>query len=120
MAVKSVNFEAVSSFQKEAMDALVEAATASGKGFEKFQAELMAYAKTSGEAFNAATKAIFGAKSLDAAIEAQSAYARSAFEAHMSELAKLGGIVSESLKAAMEPLAAQTKALAGKMVPPAA
>ncbi len=107
-------FESASSFQKEALDAFMEAATASGKGFEKLQAELMAYAKSSGEAFNEAAKAIFGAKSLEAAFEAQSAYAKSAFETHVSEMTKLSGIFTESLKTAFEPLTAQTKAFTEK------
>lgn len=111
---KSESFENVSSFQKEAMDAFMEMATTSGKGFEKLQAEVMAYMKSSGEAFTEATKSIFGAKSLEAAIEAQQAYAKSAFETHMSEMTKLTEMFSESMKTALEPVAAQAKAFAEK------
>ena len=112
MAKKPESFETVSSFQKEAMDAFMEMATTSGKGFEKLQAEIVAYAKSSGEAFTEATKAIFGAKSIEAALEAQQAYAKSAFETHMTEMSKLSQLFSESMKAALEPVTAQAKAFA--------
>lgn len=113
MTKKAESFDKMTAFQKEAMDAFMESATASGKGFEKLQAEIMAYAKASGDAFTEATKAIFGAKSFEAAMEAQSAYAKSAFESHVAEMTKLSGLVSESMKAAIEPLSAQAKAFAG-------
>ncbi len=114
MAKKPESFEKVSSFQKEAMDAFMEMATTSGKGFEKLQAEILAYAKSSGEAFTEAAKAVFGAKSLEAAFEAQQSYAKSAFEAHVSEMTKLTQLFSESLTAAFEPVATQAKAFAEK------
>lgn len=98
--------------QKAAMDALMESAAASGKGFEKFQAEIMAYTKSSAEAFTAAAQAIFGAGSLEAAMEAQKAYAKTAFETHISEMNKLTQIISDSMKSAIEPLGTQVKAFA--------
>ncbi len=113
MAKKAESIESMTTFPKEAMDAFMEAATNSGKGMEKLQAEILAYAKSSGEAFTAATKAIFGAKSFEAAMEAQQAYVKSAFETHMTELGKLTQLFSESMKASLEPIAAQAKTFAG-------
>lgn len=120
MAKKAESIESMTTFPKEAMDAFMEAATTSGKGMEKLQAEILAYAKSSGEAFTAATKAIFGAKSLEAAMEAQQAYVKSAFETHMTEMGKLTQLFSESMKAAFEPIAAQAKTFAGAFTPKAA
>jgi len=120
MAKKSESIESMTAMPKEAMDALMEAVTTSGKGLEKLQAEFLAYAKSSGEAFTAATKAIFGAKSLEAAIEAQQAYVKSAFETHMTEMGKLGQIMSESMKASIEPFVAQTKGFSSMFTPKAA
>lgn len=112
MTKKPEVFEEVSSAQKAAMDALTESAAASGKGFEKLQAEFVAYVKSSGEAFTEATKAIFGAKSIEAAMEAQQAYVKSAFEMHMTEMTKLTRLFTDSMKTAIEPFSAQTKGFA--------
>lgn len=114
MAKSTENFEKVASFQKEAVDAFVEMAATSGKGFEKLQAEIMAYAKSSGEAFVAASRSIFGAKSFEQAVQAQQDYAKSAFEAHMIEMARLGQMFSDAMKAAIEPVASQAKFVAQK------
>ena len=113
MAKKAESIESMTTFPKEALDAFVEAAATSGKGFEKLQAEFLAYAKSSGEAFTEATKAIFGAKSFEAALEAQQAYVKSAFETHMTEMGKLTQLFSESLKASIEPFAEQAKTFSG-------
>ncbi|MFT3808404.1 MAG: phasin family protein [Micropepsaceae bacterium] len=113
MAKKAETIESMTTFPKEALDAFMEAATTSGKGMEKLQAEFMAYAKSSGEAFSAATKAIFGAGSFEAAMEAQQAYVKSAFETHMTEMGKLTQLFSESVKASLEPFAAQARMFAG-------
>jgi len=113
MAKKPELIESATSSQKAAMDAFMETAAASGKGFEKFQAEIMAYAKSSGEAFIEAAKSIFGAKSIEAAMEAQKSYAKTAFETHVSEMTKLTQMFSESMKTAIEPMTAQVKTLAG-------
>ncbi len=112
MAKKPEVFETASTAQKAAMDAFTESAATYGKGFEKLQAEFMAYAKSSSEAFTEATKAILGAKSLEAAMEAQKAYAKTAFETHMTEMTKLTQIFSESMTTAMAPLGEKMKAFA--------
>jgi phasin family protein len=112
MAKKPEMMTSATSAQKAAMDAFTEAAAASGKGFEKLQAEIMAYAKSSTEAFTEATKSIFGAKSLEAAMEAQKSYAKTAFETHIAEMTKLTQLFSESIKSAIEPMTAQAKTFA--------
>jgi phasin family protein len=112
MAKKPEVFETTSTAQKAAMDAFMESAAASGKGFEKLQAEIMAYAKSSTAAFTEATKAIFGAGSIEAALEAQKAYAKTAFETHVSEMTKLTQIITESMTTAMSPLGEQMRTFA--------
>ena len=103
-------FEKFASFQKESMEAFMEAAGIAGKGAEKIQAELTAYIKTSTEGLSEASKAIMSSKSLQSAMELQSSYAKSAFEAYVAEMKKMSELIAGTTKSAMEPIQARSKA----------
>ena len=109
----SRSFGKLTSFHKETLEALMESATLAGKGTEKVAGELTTYAKSSGEAFSSAIKAIAGSKTLQAAFEAQMDYAKSSFESYVAEMTKVNDILLASAREAFEPLQARGKALAG-------
>ncbi len=106
----AADFEKYASFQKENLNALIEAAGAAGRGVEKLQAQYIAFAKASSEEFATAAKAIFGAGSLKAAMEAQSNYAKSAYEAYAAEMQKVREIMTDVAKDATAPLKDRSKA----------
>ncbi|MFO1237258.1 MAG: phasin family protein [Alphaproteobacteria bacterium] len=107
-ATKSL--EKFASFHKETVEAMVEAAGVAGKGAEKFQSELGAYLKSAGEGFTEASKAVFSAKSVQAAMEAQSAYAKTAFEKYVAEMTKLSELMVGTTRTALEPLQSRAQA----------
>ena len=100
----------LASFQKESMEAFMEAAGIASKGAEKIQAELTAYIKTSSEGLSEASKAIMSSKSIQTAMELQSSYAKTAFEAYVAEMKKVSELVTGTTKSAFEPLQARSKA----------
>lgn len=102
-------FEKFAGFQKESLEAWMEAAGLAGKGAEKIQAELSAYLKTSTEGLAAASKAVFAAKTIQEAVELQSSYAKSSFETYVAEMKKVSELVTATTKTAMEPIQAKAK-----------
>ena len=73
-------YDTAVSYGKDTAEALIKSATIAGKGAETLNNEIYAYTKQSMENSIAAGKAILGAKSVHEAIEAQTDYAKSAFE----------------------------------------
>jgi phasin family protein len=97
-------------YGKETVEAYGKAASAAGKGAETLHNEFYAYSKQSIEESIAAAKALMGTKSVQEAFELQSDYAKSAFDAYVSEVAKLSGIFVSAAKEAFEPLQGRVQA----------
>lgn len=116
----SKGFEKFAAFQKESMEAWMEAAGLMGKGAEKLQAELSAYMKSSTESLTAASKAIFGAKTVQEAFDLQSSFAKSSFEGYVAEMKKVSELVSSTTKSALEPIQVKTKEFMEMLKPKAA
>jgi len=96
------NFEDIQKLGKDNMDATMTSFGALSKGFQTIAAELADYSKKVFEEGTAATEKLFGAKSLDKAIEVQSDYVKSAYEGFVSQSTKLGelyaGVAQEAYK----------------------
>ncbi len=80
------------------------------KNFASFQksaqaiaVEIADYSKKSFEEGSAAFEQLLGAKSLDKAIEVQTSYFKSAYEAFVAEATKLGTLYSDVAKDAYKP-----------------
>lgn len=89
---------------KKNLEALVASVTAATKGAEALGAQAMAYSKSAFDSNVNAAKALAGAKSLQDVIELQTAFAKSALETYMAEVAKMSETVSASLKDSVKPL----------------
>jgi len=85
-------------------------ANAAGKGVETLHNELYAYSKQSVEESISATKALLGSKSAHEAFELQTGFAKSAFDTYVSQVTKLGEIMSASAKETFEPLQGRIQA----------
>lgn len=103
-------FEKLGEFNKANFEAFVASAGVSTKAMEKLGAEMASYAKTASEGFSEAAKSIFGAKTLQAAMEAHSDYVKSSFDSYVAELGKINEMMSAATKEAFEPLKARAKA----------
>ena len=100
---------------KKNLEAVVASVTAATKGAEALGAQAMAYSKTSFEAQVAAAKSLAGAKSVQEAVELQTAWAKSALEAYIAQVSKASEIVSASIKDSVKPLNERVTATVEKL-----
>jgi len=89
---------------KKNLEAVVAAVTAATKGAEALGAETFAYSKKAAEEQVAAVKALASAKSIQEAVELQTAWAKSALESYIAQVSKASEIVSASIKDSVKPL----------------
>jgi len=89
---------------KKNLEAVVASVTAATKGAEALGAQAMAYSKKSLEDQVAAAKSLTGAKSVQEVVELQTAFAKSALEAYVTEMNKASETVASSVKECFQPL----------------
>lgn len=104
------NYDQIVGYGKETVEAYVKSANAAGKGAETLHNELYTYSKQSVEESIAAAKALMSAKSVHEAFELQSDFAKTAFEAYVSEVTKLSELFVSTTKEAFEPLQGRVQA----------
>lgn len=100
----SKSFDDVQKFGKEQFEAASTAAVSLVKGFQTLAAETTDYSKKSFERNSAFVEKLLNAKSLDAAIETQTEYAKSAYEGFVSQATKIGELYANLAKEAFKPL----------------
>ena len=100
---------------KQNLEAVVASTTAATKGAEALGAQAMAYSKKSLEDQVAAAKSLTTAKSVQEVVELQTAYAKSALEAYISELNKASETVAASVKDSFAPLNERVTAFVEKI-----
>jgi len=98
------NYDQLLGYGKETVEAYVRSANAAGKGAETLHNEIYAYSKQSIEDSIAAAKALLGSKSVHEAFELQTDFAKTAFDAYVSEMTKLSELVVSTTKETFEPL----------------
>ena len=103
------SFEDAAQFNKDNMDALVASSTAWGKGVETFSKNWFDFLKKTAEDNVSATKSIMAAKSVREAVDLQSNYAKSAYEAYVAEGNKLSELGINLANEAGAPIAARFK-----------
>jgi phasin family protein len=89
---------------KKNLEAVVASVTAATKGAEALGAQTFAYSKKAVEDQVAAAKSLAGAKSVQEAMELQTAWAKSALEAYIAQVSRASEIVSASIKDSVKPL----------------
>ena len=96
------NFEDMQKLGKDNMDATLTSLGALSKGFQTIAVEIADYTRKSFEDSTAAAEKLFGAKSIDKAVEVQSDYLKTAYEQFVAQAAKVGelyaGIAQEAYK----------------------
>lgn len=106
----TAGFGDFASVNRENAEAIVKAANAAAKGFEQINSELLAFSRQSMEDGVAAVKTIMGSKSLQEAMEAQSDFTKSAFDAYVSQMSKVGELFVSATRDAIEPISGRVKA----------
>ena len=94
------NYENFQKLGKENVEATVTSFGAFSKGFQAIAVELADYSKKAFEEGTAAAEKLFGAKSLDKAIEVQSDYVKSAYEGFVSQSTRIGELYAGLAQAA--------------------
>ena len=102
---KSINaLTEMNTLGKKNIEAAVESVTAATRGAEALSAQALAFSKKSWEDGVSAAQALASAKSVQEVIELQTAFAKSAMEAYLSEVTKMTDTMSASVKDSFKPI----------------
>jgi phasin family protein len=103
-------YDQILGFGKETVEAYVKAANVAGKGAETLHNEIYAYSKQSIEDSITAAKAVIASKSAHEAFELQTDFAKTAFEAYVSELTKISELFAATSKETLAPIQGRVQA----------
>jgi hypothetical protein len=98
------NFEEVQKLTKENTDIAVKSFNTVSKSVQAIAVEVADYSKKSFEQSTAALEKLFGAKTLDKAIEVQSDYFKTAYEGFVAEATKIGELYADLAKETYKPI----------------
>jgi hypothetical protein len=97
------NFEDIQKLGKDNVDVAMQQFGTVSKGWQAIAAEFADYSKKSFEHGSAAVEKLFGAKSLEKAIEVQSDYAKTAYEGFVAQTTKFGELYTDLAKETYKP-----------------
>jgi len=97
------SFEEFQKFGKDTVNASMKAFGAVSKSAQAIAVESVDYSKRAFEEGTAAAEKLFGAKSLEKAIEIQQDYLKSAYEGFVAQATKMTELYSEFAKEAYKP-----------------
>ena len=97
------NFEDLQQVSKENVDLTMKSMGAASKSAQAIATEIADYSKKSFEESSAALEKLFGVKSVEKAIELQTAYAKTAYEGFVAEATKIGEMYAAMAKESYKP-----------------
>jgi phasin family protein len=97
------NFDDFQKLGKDNMDTCMKQFGTVSKGWQAIATEFADYSKKSFEEGTAALEKLLGAKSLEKAIEIQSAYAKSSYETFVAEATKMSELYTDLAKESYKP-----------------
>lgn len=97
------NFDEVQKAGKENMDLAMASMAAMSKGVQALAVETQDYSKKAMETGSAAMEDLLAAKSLDKAVEVQSDYMKSAYEAFVGQATKVNEMFVDLAKESYKP-----------------
>jgi phasin family protein len=98
------NFEDIQKLGKDNVDVAMKQFGTVSKGWQAIATEFADYSKKSFEDGSAALEKLFGAKTLEKAIEVQSDYVKTSYEGFVAEATKLGELYTDLAKESYKPL----------------
>src|SRR5213075_2725069 len=98
------NFEDIQKLGKDNADVAMKQFGTVSKGWQTIATEFADYSKKSFEDGSAALEKLFGAKTLEKAIEVQSEYAKTAYEGFVAQTTKIGELYTDLAKETYKPL----------------
>ena len=100
------NFEDMQKLGKDNLDAAMRSFGPLSKSVQAIAVEMADYSKKSFEDGSKAIEKLFGAKTLEKAIEVQTEYAKTSYEAFIAEATKIGELYLDLAKEAYRPFEA--------------
>jgi len=97
------NLEDVQKLSKDNMDATMKSFGALSKASQAIATEVADYSKKSFEDSTKVMEKMFGAKSLDKAIEIQTDFAKTAYEGFVAQATKIGELYADLAKESYKP-----------------
>jgi hypothetical protein len=97
------NFDDFQKLGKDNMDVAMKQFGTVSKGWQAIATEFADFSKKSFEEGSATLEKLIGAKSVEKAIEIQTAYAKSSYEAFVAEATKMGELYTELAKETYKP-----------------
>src|SRR5664279_2602551 len=110
-----IKVEDIQQYGKEHLETVVASATTVQNGFQAIATAYGDYTKKSFEDTKSFVEKLSGVKSLDKAVEAQTEFAKTAYENFVAESQKIAGLYSDLAKQTFKPL----EGLAAKFAPSA-
>jgi hypothetical protein len=110
-----VKVEELQQYGKEQFDAAMASANTFSSGFQAIATAYSDYTKKSFEDTKSFVEKLSGVKSFDKALEAQSEYAKTAYDTFVAESQKIGELYSDMAKQAYKPF----EGLVSKLTPAA-
>lgn len=107
----NASLEDVASFQRETAEALTETATLAQKGFEAIAAESATFSQKSYEDGVAVAKKTFASTNVQEAIELQTEFAKTAVDAYLGHMKKLGEMFQVSAQEVAAPMNTRVTAI---------
>ena len=109
------NLDDMQKIGKDNMEATLKSFGAVSKSVQAIAVEVADYSKKSFEEGTAAMEKLFGAKTIEKAIEVQSDYVKSTYEGFVAEATKLGELYADLAKESYKPFESYlAKATSGK------
>jgi hypothetical protein len=108
------NFDDIQKFSKDNVDATMKSFGAVSKTSQAIAVEFADYSKKSFEDGSKVLEKLFGAKTLDKAIEIQTDYAKTAYDGFVAQATKIGDLYAELAKETYKPFEAFAKTAPAK------
>jgi hypothetical protein len=104
MEARVINgFENFQKASKDGIDSTMKSVDVFSKGLQAIAVETADYSKKSYETGTAALEQLLSAKTVEKAVEVQSAYLKSAYESYVGQLTKLGTMFTDTAKDSYKP-----------------
>lgn len=97
-------FEDFQKLGRENVDAALKSFGTVSKGLQAIAVEVADYSKKSIEDNTALVEKLIGAKTIDKAIEVQSAFVKSSYETYLARVTKIGELYGDLAKEAYKPV----------------
>lgn len=100
----TTTFEDFQKYGRENVDLALKSFGSVSKGFQAIAGEVADYTKKSFEDNSALVEKLVGVKTLDKAIEVQSAFVKSSYETYLARVTKIGELYAEIAKESYKPV----------------